>query len=276
MAHVKLGMIGCGSIGRFLLKAVNREGRVEDARFTFVVDIPERLPELNQAAAEFGCAVGTDIESLTGSDAELVVESAAPAVARRYAPSVLASGKDMLIMSVGSMVDAGFREELLSLCRRHGRHVYAPSGAIGGLDAVRAAMGDRVDLVRLTTRKPPRAIEMPAEGAPPDIDLDRLTEPTVVFEGPAEEAIRLYPKNVNVSVTLSLVGLGPRATRVRLVADPSIERNIHEVEVEGAFGRMTVQLQNLPMPENPKTSYLAGLSALATLQRLSSPLQIGG
>lgn len=273
---MKLGLIGGGSIGEFLLRKTNREGRVPGSRFTVVIDIPERLAELRRLEADYGVAIGTGIDAVTGSDAELVVEAAAPSVARRYAPAVLESRKHMLIMSVGSLVDAAFHGQLEDICRRVDRHVYAPSGAIGGIDAVRAAMGDRVDVVRLTTRKPPRAIELPAEGAPPDVDLEHIDRPTVVFEGPAEDAIRLYPKNVNVSVTLSLVGLGARQTRVRLLADPTIERNIHEVEVEGAFGRMTVQLQNLPMPENPKTSYLAALSALATLQRLSAPIQIGG
>ncbi|MBI4708486.1 MAG: DUF108 domain-containing protein, partial [Candidatus Omnitrophica bacterium] len=153
--------------------------------------------------------------------------------------------------------------------------IYLPSGAICGLDGVKSASLGRIDKVTLTTRKPPRSLE----GAPylvsKGINLSQIKQETLLFEGTAEEAIRGFPQNVNVCATLSIAGIGPEKTRVKIITSPFYTSNIHEVEAEGAFGRLTVRTENVPSPQNPKTSYLAALSAIATLKQILEPVKIG-
>jgi aspartate dehydrogenase len=175
-------------------------------------------------------------------------------------------------MSVGGILG---KENLFRLARQKNCHLYLPSGALAGLDGVKSAAAGSIDSVTLTTRKPPAGLR----GAPylvrEDIDLDSLTEEKVVFEGTAEEAVQGFPRNINVAAALSLAGIGAAKTRVRIVADPKISRNVHEVEVKGEFGRLVSRTENLPSPSNPKTSFLAILSAMATLKAIVSPVRIG-
>ncbi|MGA1864627.1 MAG: aspartate dehydrogenase domain-containing protein, partial [bacterium] len=108
------------------------------------------------------------------------------------------------------------------------------------------------------------------------IDLDSIKEERVIFEGSALEAVPLFPKNINVAAALSLAGVGPKRTAVRIIVDPKIKRNTHQIEVEGEFGKFITRTENLPAPFNPRTSYLAALSAIACLRKITNPLKLGG
>lgn len=266
---IHLGLIGCGSIGSFLLRSLNREKRVPGFEITQIFDLESRGEHLKNLAAEFRCQFQTRLDSLLASDVELVLEAANPAAALEYGPWVLKAGKHLLLMSTGAMAIPAFAEEVARLSAEKHRFVLIPSGAIGGLDAVRAAMEGAVDGVTLTTRKPPAAIESPPGGAQ-SAGSPSPGQPWTVFEGTASEAIRLYPKNINVAVTLGLAALGPDRTRVRLVADPSIANNTHEVELNGAAGTMQLRFSNRPMADNPRTSALAAFSALSILRRFEA------
>lgn len=203
---------------------------------------------------------------------DLVVEAAPAPAFREIATEVLRAGRSLLTVSLGALLDGC--DEYMALARQHGAVIYAASGAVGGLDALAAAAIGQVDSVAMTTRKPPRGLA----GAPyldeHRIDLTRLTEPTVVFEGTAREAIRGFPANVNVAVAVSLAGIGPDRTRVRIVADPTIIRNTHDVEAVGDFGRLTVHIENTPSA-NPRTGVITAQSVIATLKKLTSPVRIG-
>ena len=150
-----------------------------------------------------------------------------------------------------------------------------PSGAICGLDGVKSAMMGRVDRVTLITRKPPHGFQ----GAPyileHNIDLNSIHEETILFQGSAKEAIRGFPQNVNVAIALSFAGIGPEKTRVRIVCSPQYKANSHEIEVEGEFGKLIAKTENVPAPQNPKTSYLAVLSTIATLKGILDYPKIG-
>ena len=156
-----------------------------------------------------------------------------------------------------------------------GIDIYLPSGAISGLDGLKSAMMAKVKSATLTTRKPTAGLK----GAPyikeKNIDLDSIKKETVIFEGTAEDAVKGFPQNVNVSATLSMCGLGPKNTKVRIVTSPDYTSNTHEVEIEGDFGRLKTVTENVPMPTNPKTSYLAALSAIAVLSDIISSSRIG-
>ncbi|MCL4370682.1 MAG: aspartate dehydrogenase [Chloroflexi bacterium] len=250
------------------------DGQVPGMELVAIADVQE-TEAARQLAAACGCPFTTDIASLSSIGLDLVIEAAAQQAARQWAPFFLEAGINMMVMSVGALVDADFLAHLLDLARRHNLQLHVPSGAIGGLDIIKAAEVGGLEEVTITTTKPPRALA----GAPyvieHGVDLSALHEPTVIWEGPAAEAVRAFPQNVNVAASLSLAGIGPVRTRVRVVADPEATRNIHEVYARGEFGELTLRLVNLPSPTNPKTSYLAPLSAVAALRRITSPLKLG-
>jgi aspartate dehydrogenase len=271
---MRLALVGTGAIGGHLLNAIAR-GDAGPFEVVAIADVPDRREHIAKLASELSCTWHTDPLDVLSATPDIVVEAAAPGVVREYAARWLDAGADVLTMSVGALADPSLLRDLAATAARTGRHVLVPSGAIGGLDAVRAARVGGLDRVELRTTKPPRALK----GAPylvaAGTDLDALTEPTVVFDGHATEAVVGFPANLNVVAALSLAGIGPDRTRVVLVADPTGERNIHEITASGEFGELYVRLDNRPTPGNPKTSYLAPLSALALLRQLGEPIRVG-
>jgi aspartate dehydrogenase len=173
----------------------------------------------------------------------------------------------MMIMSVGALADSGFLAELLQAAAKKGCRIYVPTGAIAGIDAIRSVR-HLLDSVTLTTTKSPKALA----GAPffetSKIKLDDITKSTVIYEGAAAEAVRAFPANVNVAAVLSLAGIGVDKTRVRIVADPQATTNRHEIAAAGSFGEIKIAVNNVPSPGNPKTSFLAVLSAIECLRSI--------
>lgn len=264
---IKIGMIGTGSIGQFLLQEVNVKKRISNVTITSILDErPGTLEHLQQISGKFDCAYVTDKTEFLLSEVDLCVECANSDVAKTYALDIVKHGKNMLMVSAGALVDRDFTIQLTKLCVENNCQVSIPSGAIGGLDVLRAAkvLGE-IELVKLTTRKPPNALSLKTEN----------NEPTVVFSGTAAEAIARFPQNMNVAISLSLAGIGVEQTSVTLLVDPNVERNIHEVWMKGAFGEMKLYLENIPFASNPKTSYLTALSTLSTLNRMVEPIKIG-
>ena len=271
---MRISLIGVGSIGRYLIEGVHA-GAAGKIDLVSIADVPAMQATLTALAALTGCRVTTEPLDLLADKPDLVVEAASQAAVRQYAMGLLEGGVDVMVMSVGALADGAFLRALTETAERLGRRVHVPAGAIGGLDVLRAASLDGLDEVTLVTSKPPRALA----GAPffeqNAVDLDAITTRTVIFEGPAAQAVKLFPANVNVAAALSLAGIGPERTRMQVVADPGLDRNVHEVVARGGFGEMRLRLANVPSPANPKTSFLACLSGLATLRRLSNPLQVG-
>ncbi len=271
---MRLALVGTGAIGEYLLNAL-AAGEAGPIEVVALADTPDRRDHLSGLAGRLACTWHTDPMDVLNATPDIIVEAAAPAVVREFAGRWLDGGADVLTMSVGALADPALLRDLAAIAQRTGRHVLVPSGAIGGLDAIRAARVGGLESVELRTTKPPRALR----GAPylvaAGTDLDGLTQPTIVFDGPATEAVVGFPANLNVVAALSLAGIGPDRTRVVLIADPVGERNIHEVTARGAFGELSVRLENRPMPGNPKTSFLAPLSALALLRQLGEAVRVG-
>jgi aspartate dehydrogenase len=203
---------------------------------------------------------------------DLVVEAATQAALQEIAPRTLAAGKHLMILSVGGLLD---HPEWVDLAGRHGCKLYIPSGAIVGLDGVKGACVGRIESVTITSRKPPTGLA----GAPyveeHGIDVFALRRETLLFEGSARDACKGFPANVNVSAALSLAGIGPDQTRIRIIAVPGGTHNMHDVEVIGEFGRLTTHIENVPSATNPRTGKLSYLSAIAMLREITSPLQCG-
>ena len=263
-----VGLLGCGAIGQELARAI----QVGEAGGAYLAALFDQVEELAASVAEGlgGEVLGTDSMGhfLAAPGLDLVVECASPQAVRAHAETVLSAGKDLLMMSSGALADSELAERLAGLAQREGRRLIVPSGALGGIDAIRAARG-RLDRVTLTTTKPPRGLA----GAPGFAEWEsrEISEPTVVFDGPAEEAVKLFPANVNVAATLSLAGLGAQETRVKVVADPGSTVNVHEVEAVGGLGTLRFRMELLPHERNPKTSFLAIVSAVEALRAATTP-----
>lgn len=269
---LRIGVVGCGTIGKGICKAID-EGIVK-AELVAVYDRNAcDAGKLKEQFSNFRPEFMEVTEMVRHID--LLVECASQEAVRDVVPLALISKCDVMILSVGALADEELRHRIENLAADNNCKVYLPSGAIVGLDGLKSASIGNIDSVTITTRKPPRGLA----GAPfvirNNIDLGSITDVTVLFEGPAREAVKAFPANVNVAATLSVAGIGFEKTQVRVVADPSITRNIHEITVRGVFGEFTSRTENVPSPANPKSSYLAQLSAIATLKKISSPFQVG-
>lgn len=258
---MKIGLIGAGAIAHFLLEEIN-EKRQENLRITsvFVRDMEKHhLLESN-----YGVKLYTEIDAFLDSEIDIVVEAANIEAVHSLLPAAIRK-KDVVLISIGALVDEELLAGLNTLANEFNRRLYLPSGAIGGLDLLQNAhVLGTVTSVALTTRKPASSL------IEETIEIEK-----VIFKGSATEAIRRYPKNMNVSIVLALAGIGFDETSVTLVADPKIDKNIHQVEMTGDFGEATFTIKNNPLPANPKTSYLAAMSILGTLKKIKRKLLIG-
>ena len=204
--------------------------------------------------------------------AEIVVESAPAAVLRELAEPALSQGRMVIVVSCGALLD---NFDLVDLARRQNGRILVPTGALLGLDAVIAAAEGSIASVKMVTRKPPGGLAGAPYLAENGIDITDLTEPALVFAGNAREAARGFPANVNVAAALALAGIGPERTMVEIWADPGVTRNIHRIEVEADAARFSMQIENVPSAENPRTGRLTALSVVAALKKLSRPLAVG-
>ena len=170
--------------------------------------------------------------------------------------------------AVGALVDDKFRDMVKERATQSEAKIFIPSGAVCGTDGLRSSAVGELEEVELITTKGPKSLEGVDWIVDHGIDVDSLTEPTTVFSGTARDAVKLFPKNINVAATVSLLGVGFDKTKVTIVVDPSIHSNSHELRVKGEFGQMTCHTFNVPSPDNPKTSYLAAMSAISALKRI--------
>lgn len=267
---IKVGIIGCGTIGEELALACQR-------RFKDEVTL-EAISDTDSARSKKLLSKLRPKPKLLTPEAlidrcDLVIEAASKHVAFDLARRALSKGKDVMVMSVGGLI--GREKEISNLTRTHRCCLYIPSGGVVGIDGLKAAKIGKIHRVTLTTRKPPQGFEDAPYVIKHNINLKNLKEEKVLFEGDAMAAVKGFPKNINVSATLSLAGLGPKRTKVRIIACPHMLVNVHEVYVVGDAGSFYTRTENFPSEQNPKTSRLAILSAVATLERILKNVKIG-
>ncbi len=265
---LRVAIGGFGAIGRVVAQRLDQgiDG------LTLAAIAARDVARAEEAMAGFARAVPVVSLARLWEEADVVVECAPAALLRELAEPALAHGRILMVLSCGALLD---NLDLVELARRQGGRIVVPTGALLGLDAVAAAAEGGISTVTMITRKPPRGLL----GAPyleaNGINLTGLTEPKRVFAGSAREAARGFPANVNVAAALALAGIGPDRTTVEIWADPTVTRNIHRIEVEGEAARLSMQIENVPSAENPRTGRLTPLSVIAALKKLSSPLAIG-
>lgn len=276
---LKVAIIGCGAIGREIARSIDSK-KIPNCKLSILFDVDtEKIVHLSNELNAKPSSTFNDFNDLVLSkdyqNVNLVIEAASIKAAKSYMTTILEHGKDIMIMSIGAFSDPAFYKTIIQLLTNTDRHVFLPSGAIGGADILRSVK-DYVEDVTIVTTKSNKALK----GAPyffnKGIDIDAIKEKKVIFDGNAIDAIKEFPSNVNISALVSLAGIGFEKTRVKIAVDPKIINNQHEIHVKWKFGNFQIKVDNMPSPDNPKTSYLAILSAIECLRGIGAKnLKIG-
>ncbi|MBL4757751.1 MAG: aspartate dehydrogenase [Rhizobiales bacterium] len=261
---LNVAIIGFGAIGTYVAKnliddqAINlvgflcREGREEIAA--------QIVPGIEAVSKLSDFSIAPDLVADCGGHAAL----------RAHGPAILRGGTDLVTISIGALANAGLATELENAARSGNAQLRLASGSIGALDILSAAMTGGLEEIIYRGRKPPSGWKgSPAEQA---LELDSLTQAAIHFKGSARKAALQYPKNANVAAAVALAGPGLDETKVELIADPAITRNIHEIEASGAFGKMQFRVEANPFPDNPKSSMLAAMSMVSTIRKMCAPV----
>lgn len=259
----RLAMIGFGAMGKAVYEALEKRGEV---KIGAVLLRPSSTSATPTSVIEF-----RSTNELNGWEPDLVVECAGHEALRLDVPWVLGNGASCIVSSIGALGDANLRTHLTASAASGHAKLITVSGAIGGLDALRAMALAGLDEVTYVGTKPPPAWK--GSKAECLVDLAKLQTTTAFFEGNAAQAAADFPKNANVTAATALAGIGFEKTKVKLVADPNANGNRHEVAASGPAGRFTITLENAALPSNPRTSWLAALSVESEIRRFFSHFQ---
>ncbi|NPA23788.1 MAG: aspartate dehydrogenase [Crenarchaeota archaeon] len=253
---MRIAIIGCGAICRGILDAV-KKGYLTNVEIVALLDRDvEKCRRIAQELGMESVSICSNIEDLLRRDPEIVVEVASPAAVRQYAIPILERGKILIVLSSGALLDEDLRKRIIETCERTGARVMVPSGAIGGIDILKALAVAGIERIVMRTRKPVRAL--PVE--------EKIEKPKTLYKGPASEAVKKFPLNVNIVATVTLVSkIEPE---IEVIADPEITENIHEIEIESKISKVKIVLRNIPTPWNPRTSYIAVYSTISLLKEL--------
>jgi aspartate dehydrogenase len=270
---MRVALLGGGTIARLVLEHMRREGipGVE------IAAIAGRQGSTRAAALarEFAVPLVLGREALLALRPAAVVEAASHDAVREHLVDLLEAGISVVVLSAGALADDELRRRAEQAAGRSRALFYVPSGGIGGLDALKTACLGGVDEASIQVAKPPDAWKGIPYVESRGVLLERISAPLTLFEGPAREGVPHFPQNVNIAAVLALAGIGMDRTRLKVVADPALTFNTHTIRVAGRCGRFTLVLENVPSPDNPKTSWLACYSALAALRSLGSPVRYG-
>jgi aspartate dehydrogenase len=252
---MNVALLGCGAIGSEVARAID-EGRAGPIRLLWVFDKNRnKAEELSQSLKSRPKVAEKMEEILADKEVELVIEAASQEAVRDYGENILKSGKDLLILSTGALTDSQLFGRLLE-ARKSGRRIYIPSGAILGIDALKACQLAGIEEVELITRK----------------SLPGATG--TVFEGSVREAVRKFPKSINIAATLALVA-GEDKVKVRIISDPSLKRTVHELRVKSRVSDIFCRVESLPFEQNPLSSRITAYSVISLLRDLTELVRIG-
>ena len=265
----KVAIAGLGAIGLRVARAVDA-GEVPG--ITLAAVSARDLVSARARVADFKTPPAVVPLAALAGHADIVVECVPAAAFREVAEPVIDAGKWLMPLSVAGLLN---HMDLVDRARKSGGRIVVPTGALLGLDTVRAMAVGKIHEVRLETRKPPAGLAGAPHLIENNISVDNLTAPLCVFRGTARQAAKAFPANVNVAAALGLAGLGPDHTQVEVWADPGVNRNHQTVTIKSDSGEATMSIANIPSPDNPRTGRIVANSVIAALQRFTAPLTVG-
>jgi aspartate dehydrogenase len=271
---MRIALIGGGTIARLVLENI-QQGTLGRFEVAALMGRPGGAPRGRELAREFAVPYVEERAALIAARPEAVIEAASHDAVREHLVPLLEAGIGVVVLSAGALVDDALRRAAERAAIASGALLYVPSGGIGGLDVLKTACLAGVDEASIQVAKPPAAWKGIAYVESKGFKLDSLKGPLTLFDGSAREGVPHFPQNVNIAAILALGGIGPDRTRLKVVADPGLTLNTHTIRVAGRAGRFTLVLENVPAPENPKTSWLACYSALAALKSLQPGARYG-
>jgi aspartate dehydrogenase len=265
---MNIGIIGAGTIGEFLISELKSD---PSFKLVAVADIDSERAKSVLTANGYPESLLMPMEKFP-ENTGVYIEAASGSIAGSVARYALEKGKIAIIASIGGLGEIG---EYRTIAERTGGRLILPSGAIAGLDALKAIPASSVHEVLLTTTKPSKTLADTPWLIENGIDTLSFTEPTLIFSGSAREAAKVFPKSINVAAALAHATIGLDKTMVEIWADPAGDRNRHEIRVESGHGILIMEVSNVPFEANPRTSRLAAYSILATVRGLTRPVIIG-
>ena len=271
---MRIAILGGGTIARLFLEHIRR-GDLGAGIEVAAICGRSAASKGAELAREYGVPFAVGVEALAAAKPDVVVEAASHDAVRQHLVNLLSGGISVIVLSGGALVDDALRAAAEQAAESNNALLYVPSGGIGSLDALKAACIAGVDEASIQVAKPPAAWKKIPYVDAMGIDLDSLTQARVLFDGTARECVPHFPQNVNIAAVLSMAGIGFDRTRLRVVADPALKLNTHTIRIRGASGAITIVLENVPSPENPKTAWLACYSALAALKLVNSKVRYG-
>ncbi|MBK6897300.1 MAG: DUF108 domain-containing protein [Alphaproteobacteria bacterium] len=261
-APLKVGVAGVGAIGRAVCLALSEAPGIDGLILHMISDQKTRpefdIPQVNFAALAHDC--------------DFIVECLPAPAVPALAAEVFKNGRDMVVISSAALL---LFPEILETQKNSGSRIIVPSGALAGLDGVKAMREMGIESSKIASSKPPKGFEGAPYVVDKKIDLSSIKTKTLIFSGNALEASRAFPANVNVAATLSLAGIGPEKTQVEVWADPAAVSNTHEITVKTRYSTLASRIENMPDPANPKSSVLAARSIIAALRDLQQSVVIG-
>ncbi|MER9925628.1 aspartate dehydrogenase [Mesorhizobium sp. M0048] len=266
---VRIGIAGIGAIGSSVAHALDR-GEI------FGCELVAISARSQNRATEFNATLNSRVACLSFEEladkCDAVLEALPPQMFEAIALPVLSAGKTLMAMSASQLLS---REDLVELARRTGGRIVVPSGAMLGLDAIKAAAVGEIHKVKIRTLKPPKSLVTAPYVVRNGLDLESLVEAVCILRGTVSEVAREFPANVNVAAALSLAGLGPDRTQMEIWADPGLAFNTHSVDVESDSSNFSMSIQNRPSDENPATGRITPQSVIAYLRQMNSALRVG-
>lgn len=267
---LKIGIVGCGAIGSRIARSVSKD-LSKDCQVSGLFDIDTTKSQNLEKALKLRGVAKKTLRDLVRS-CDLMVEAVNAPETKSIIKQALEAKCSVLAMSVGKILHA---VDLFKLAKRNKCSLLIPSGAIAGIDAIKAASLVHIDKITLTTRKPPTGFGLNPYFEQQRINLTDIKKETTLFEGDVETAVKFFPQNINVAATIALASHALDKLTIRIMTSPDYKVNSHEIEVIGDFGRITTKTENVVCPDNPRTSYLAVLSGIQTLKQYCAGILVG-
>jgi aspartate dehydrogenase len=268
LKNLRVGLAGLGAVGLEVARRL-----IDDTvpGLTLTAVAVRDADKARRNLPQIGDLIALRTPTALAEDCDVVVECLPPALFREVAIAAIDRGRIFMPLSVAQLLD---NWDLVERAKQKRARILPPTGALLGLDAVRAVAEGEIHSIKMITRKPPGGLE----GAPylieHKISVANLKAPLKVFDGTAREGARGFPANVNVAAALSLAGIGPDRTKLEIWADPALTRNTHRIEVDADVARFTMSIEGVPS-ENPRTGRIVPLSTIAALRALVSEFKVG-